>query len=148
MTGTHTGYVSWNPETNRWEVTHNIHGNIHVDPFTKIQGGNRKYGITGIFSLRKDNLLNNLRSILGLGEGGTIEEFQGGGKTKKRKYSDWVKDVNPNNISDDYDLEKAYNELPIEKLEAWKKDPKNNHLDSKYKKPNHMTYSYPGYGWS
>jgi len=34
MTGTHTGYVTWNPDTNRWEVTHNIHGTIHVDPFT------------------------------------------------------------------------------------------------------------------
>jgi hypothetical protein len=147
MTGTHTGYVKWNPDKNIWEVTHNIHGTIHVDPFTKIQGSNGKYGITGIFTPRKDTIWNNIRSVLGLGEGGTIEEFRKGGK-KRKPYSEWVKDVNSDYLSDDYDLEKAYNELPIEELEAWKKDPKNNHLGDKYKKPNHMTYSYPGYGWT
>ena len=76
-----------------------------------------------------------------------VQEFKKGGK-KRKPYSEWVKDVNSDYLSDDYDLEKAYNELPIEELEAWKKDPKNNHLGDKYKKPNHMTYSYPGYGWT
>ena len=91
MTGTHTGYVTWNPDTNRWEVTHNIHGTIHVDPFTQIQGGNKKYGITGIFTPRKNNLFNQLRSVLGLGEGGVIESeevidsFQKGGKSENKK---------------------------------------------------------------
>lgn len=76
ITGTHTGYATWNPDTNRWEVTHNIHGTIHVDPFTQIQGGNKQYGITTIFEPRKKNLVNQIKDILGLGEGGIIENLQ------------------------------------------------------------------------
>lgn len=76
-------------------------------------------------------------------------------KTAKRPFAEWVQKVNPDFISDDYDLEKAYNELPMEQLETWRKDtlkPENEregvHLGDKYKKPSHMTYSFPGYGWS
>ena len=97
------------------------------------------------------------------GEQQTVIEFlQGGNKIKKGKsYSEWVKTVNPEFVNDDYDLERAYNELPIEELEAWRLNtlkPENErdksiHLrddgsTNGYKKPNHMTYSYPGYGWS
>lgn len=152
MTGTHTGYVTWNPNKNRWEVTHNIHGTIHVDPFTQIQGGNKKYGITGIFTPRKKNWFNQLRDILGLGEGGNIEyreeieQFQQGGKSKP-KFEDWYKTV-PKEKSDttNYDLEKAYNELPFEELEQFRTIPEK-HLDGRFKKPNHITYSDEGYGW-
>jgi len=43
-------------------------------------------------------------------------------------------------------LEKAYNELPFEELEAFRTIPEK-HLDGRFKKPNHMTYSDEGYGW-
>lgn len=49
-TGTHTGNVYWNPETNSWRVAHNIHGTLHDDDFIQAQGSKNKfgYGITAI----------------------------------------------------------------------------------------------------
>lgn len=47
-TGTHTGNLYWNPQTNRWHVSHNIHGTIHDDDFIKIQGSKGRYGVTAI----------------------------------------------------------------------------------------------------
>lgn len=38
----------------------------------------------------------------------------------KIPYEEWVKDVNPDYISPNYDLETAYRYLPIEDLERWK----------------------------
>lgn len=35
-------------------------------------------------------------------------------------YQDWVKDVNPNFINDNYDLEAAYNNLPYSEMQRWK----------------------------
>ena len=29
VTGTHTGVLTYDPDTKKWWVTHNIHGNIH-----------------------------------------------------------------------------------------------------------------------
>lgn len=43
-TGTHTGNLYWNPETNSWRVSHNIHGKIHDDDFISVQGSKNKYG--------------------------------------------------------------------------------------------------------
>lgn len=75
-----------------------------------------------------------------------IEMFQKGGNFKLIPYSEWKKGIDFQ-INDDYDLETAYNELPIEELEQWKKSKGQSHLSSKYKKDNHPTYSDPGYGW-
>mgnify|MGYP003425457516 FL=1 len=55
----------------------------------------------------------------------TFEEvptFQKGGKTKdtKPKFEDWVKDVNPDYLSENYDLKLAFESLPFEDLERWK----------------------------
>ena len=64
-------------------------------------------------------------------------------KTKKDDipFKTWVKDVNPDFIGPDYDLEAAYNGLPKDMLNAWKKDPSKNHLTDAYKTPNHITFS-------
>lgn len=35
-------------------------------------------------------------------------------------YQDWVKDVNPDFINDNYDLEAAYNNLPYNEMQRWK----------------------------
>lgn len=43
-TGTHTGNVYWNPETNSWKVAHNVHGTLHDDDFISVQGSRNKYG--------------------------------------------------------------------------------------------------------
>jgi hypothetical protein len=32
-TGTHTGNLYWNPDTNSWRISHNIHGTVHDDDF-------------------------------------------------------------------------------------------------------------------
>ena len=75
-----------------------------------------------------------------------IDSFQKGGKSKP-KFEDWYKTVPPEkNDTTDYDLEKAYNELPFEELEAFRTIPEK-HLDGRFKKPNHITYSDEGYGW-
>ena len=50
-TGTHTGNLYWNPETNSWRVAHNIHNKLYDDDFIKIQGvrkGKYQYGVTAI----------------------------------------------------------------------------------------------------
>ena len=38
----------------------------------------------------------------------------------KPTYQDWVKDVNPDFINDNYDLEAAYNNLPYNEMQRWK----------------------------
>lgn len=50
---------------NTWQVEHNIHGNIHVDPYETVIGGTsnkNKYGITSI-STTKPTLWTYLRNI-------------------------------------------------------------------------------------
>lgn len=75
-----------------------------------------------------------------------IEQFQKGGKSKP-KFEDWYKTVpQEKNDTTNYDLERAYNELPFEELEQFRTIPEK-HLDGRFKKPNHMTYSDEGYGW-
>ena len=60
-----------------------------------------------------------------------VEEFKKGGKTHWKKpknwteekipYEEWIKDVNPDYLSDNYDLEYLYNsDVPKEFLERWK----------------------------
>ena len=72
-----------------------------------------------------------------------IEQFQEGGKSKP-KFEDWYKTLPKDKSNmDDYDLEKAFNELPFEELEEFRINP-NKHLSGDYKKPNHPTYG--GYG--
>ena len=69
------------------------------------------------------------------------------GGSVKPKYEDWLKTL-PKDKSNtyNYDLEKAFNELPWEELEAFRTNPEV-HLPGDYKKPNHPTYSDEGYGW-
>ena len=47
-TGTHTGNVYWDPKTESWRISHNIHGTVHDDDFIKTQGSRRPYAITAI----------------------------------------------------------------------------------------------------
>lgn len=70
-TGTHTGNLVDDGNGN-WYVIHNIHGQLHVDPFTKIQGGNKSYGVTGIYKPRRNNLWNRAITRLGFDYGGSI----------------------------------------------------------------------------
>ena len=52
----------------------------------------------------------------------SVPEFKDGGKTpdSKPKFEDWIKDVNPDYLSENYDLKLAYELLPFEDLEKWK----------------------------
>jgi hypothetical protein len=59
----------------------------------------------------------------------------------KPSFKDFVKTANPDYMSDDYDLEAAYKNLPEKNMKAWAKDPEKNHLPDTYKKPNHPTFS-------
>mgnify|MGYP007012480998 CR=1 FL=1 len=62
-------------------------------------------------------------------------------KKNKPSYGEWVKGVNPQFMGPDYNLRAAYEELPFETMEAWRKDPNTNHLPDTYKLPNHPTFS-------
>ena len=78
--------------------------------------------------------------------GEVIEEFKQGGSSKK-PYYEWYKSLPENKRNDsDYDLARAYYELPYEELEKFRTDP-DAHLNGDYKKPNHPTYSDENYGW-
>jgi len=69
-------------------------------------------------------------------------QYANGGQLKpKPKYEEWIKTVNPDFISNDYNLRDAYNELPYKATKAWAKDPERNHLPDTYKLPNHPTFS-------
>jgi hypothetical protein len=47
-TGTHTGNLYFDQATGKWRVSHNIHGTVYDDDFTKIQGSKGNYGVTAI----------------------------------------------------------------------------------------------------
>lgn len=51
-----------------------------------------------------------------------VQTFQEGGKVeeKKPKFEDWVKDINPEYLSENYDLKLAFESLPFEELDRWK----------------------------
>ena len=56
---------------------------------------------------------------------GLIDTLKQGGSLKTKKdskpeYSEWIKDINPAFLNDNYDLETAYKYLPYEQLERWK----------------------------
>ena len=74
-TGTHTGYLKY--ENGDWYVVHNIHGKVHVDRFKSIQGGNKKYGVTGIYAPRTNNVFNRFITKLGFANGGKVNRFDG-----------------------------------------------------------------------
>lgn len=97
-------------------------------------------------SQKEDTLDQEQINIQKESSGDIINSFQKGGKSKP-KFEDWYKTVpQEKNDTTNYDLEKAYNELPFEELEQFRTIPEK-HLDGRFKKPNHMTYSDEGYGW-
>lgn len=81
VTGTHTGILTH--DGNRWNVTHNIHGTIHEEPFISLQRGDNTYGVTAVYEPRKDNLFNKVRGALGFADGGSLLIKQIG---KKQNY--------------------------------------------------------------
>ena len=58
------------------------------------------------------------------------------GNKIKPSYEEWLKEVSKDFQSDNYDLQTAYEKYPFEELEAWRKDPENNHLGSVVKLDN------------
>lgn len=71
-----------------------------------------------------------------------VEKKQQGGQLNKPKYIDWIKTVPQERLSPNYDLEEAYNNLPFEELESWRKASEEDlqqgkfHLRSIYELPN------------
>lgn len=47
--GSHTGILEYDHDNNKWVVTHNITGRVHIDYVDDIFNGNYKYGITAVF---------------------------------------------------------------------------------------------------
>ncbi len=65
VAGTHTGYLRWKKSdgTNKgfWENVHNISGTVHVEPFVKTQGGNRKWGVTSLYEPEEKNIFDKTK---------------------------------------------------------------------------------------
>lgn len=70
-----------------------------------------------------------------------VSEFKDGGQIKP-KYEDWIKTVPKSRLSDNYDIEKAFEVLPWDMLENWRKASDEDlrsgkyHLMSVYELPN------------
>lgn len=64
ITGTHTGYVKFNRDTNSWEVTHNIDGTVHVDQLNNILGSNGRYGVTALLKPRKETSVDRIKNAV------------------------------------------------------------------------------------
>ena len=76
-------------------------------------------------------LLNKARSILKAQKGSNLDPmstyrnqapkgWESIPSTGKPTYQDWIKDVNPDFQSEQYDLETAYNNLPYDQMQRWK----------------------------
>lgn len=76
VTGTHTGLLTYDEPTQKWWVTHNIHGNIHQEPFIDLQNSKGKYGVTAIYEPRKANLWNKAKGLLGFADGGQMNPIE------------------------------------------------------------------------
>ena len=79
-----------------------------------------------------------------LKQGGILSAQKGNKVIKKPEYSEWVKDVNPDFINDNYDLETAYKYLPYEQMERWKYAVNSPNPDKylNYQDPKTGEYSY------
>ena len=68
LAGTHTGYLRWKNTTPKkkglWEVTHNIHGDVHVQPFLSIQGSKNKWGATAIYEPKRKTSIDKIREVV------------------------------------------------------------------------------------
>lgn len=84
ISGTHTGYLRFDPKSNRWKVVHNIHNKVYVDDFISIQGSKGDWGVTAIYAPKQsspsiwDNIVNGISGILSFplsffAEGGQFE---------------------------------------------------------------------------
>ena len=61
--GTHAGYLQF--KDGQWNVVHNIHGNVHVDPLNETLGGNQKsYGVLNIYRVPEYNRTDNYKQRL------------------------------------------------------------------------------------
>lgn len=97
----------------------------------KMQGGFDPTAIRAARHGMSIELLNKAKSIILKAQQGTklnpMEQYQKLApenwetfSDNKPTYQDWVKDVNPNFINDNYDLEAAYNNLPYNEMQRWK----------------------------
>lgn len=97
----------------------------------KMQGGFDPTAIRAARHGMSIELLNKAKSIILKAQQGAklnpMEQYQKLApenwetfSDNKPTYQDWVKDVNPNFINDNYDLEAAYNNLPYNEMQRWK----------------------------
>ena len=97
-------------------------------------------------SQKEDTLDKEQNNIQKESSGESVDYLKQGRKTKP-PYYEWYKSLPEDKRNDeDYDLAKAFYELPLEELEKFRNNLEY-HLSGDYKKPNHPTYSDEGYGW-
>ena len=143
--------IGYNEETDEYEYLNKGRDNETVNKDIRVWDNDvipfvkelKLGGFVRIFNEEKDCWTYS-KDTKGQETASIINSFQKGGKPK---FQDWYKTVpQEKNDTTNYDLEKAYNELPFEELEAFRTIPEK-HLDGRFKKPNHMTYSDEEYGW-
>lgn len=147
VAGTHTGYLSYDKNDDSWYVTHNIHGKIHKDKFGSLQNSRNHTGVTAIYKPRKNNLINRVRTRIGLKEGGRAnndlsdeEYYQIMERVAKDNYKKWgdesadaalVRVLNDNS----YDYKGYYSKYPKSRANA------DTHWPDEFKTVYHPTFS-------
>lgn len=146
--------IGYNEETDEYEYLNKGRENETVNKDIRVWDNDvipfvkelKQGGFIRIFDEEKDCWKYSKQQETQTEQREIIEQFQNGGKPK---FEDWYKTVpkDKQNI-EDYDLEKAYNELS-QTEKGWKELEdfrliSDKHLSGDYKKPNHPTYG--GYG--
>jgi hypothetical protein len=107
--------------------------------FNRYLGQKRTQGLDNYSSMLSQGFNpkgNYYQSKTFFADGGVVPKAD-----KKLPFNEFLRGVDKNYVSNDYDLESAYNELPYNTLLNWKTNPKKNHLPDTYKLPNHPTFS-------
>lgn len=81
---THTGNLVFDKKKNKWVVIHNIHGKLITNDINDVLGSEGKYGITSIYSPRKNTFTGKIDSFIRW-------IFKNGGKIDDFTYIDYMK---------------------------------------------------------
>lgn len=107
-TGTHTGNLYYDTKTNRWRVSHNIHGTVYDDDFIAIQGSRGKWGVTAIAEPYHVDYTERDRAAKKRNGGYLIKKHNTGGPAQKTRIkggyvnSDGSVDIDPVSVTGFY----------------------------------------------
>ena len=121
--------IGYNEETDEYEYLNKGRENETVNKDIRVWDNDvipfvkelKQGGFIRIFDEEKDcwKYSKNKPQETQTEQGEVIEQFKNGGSSKK-PYQEWLRTVPQDRLSNNYDLETAYQYLPIEELEKWR----------------------------